>query len=255
MRKNGICGIFLSLFSVIGGLVAPAPLLATDAAELGAIVEQWVSIEQQRASLATGWQDQERLVEQQLSLLDAEATEIRRLLAQSSASRDEVETERQRIAEQQSRLETSDHDLELLIAPAAQELLAMEPFLPPPLRQSWAEVELASEPTLEQVIALMRLLEEFESRIVLEEAFMDIDGESTQTYRIYLGISHAWYIDKLGSVGGYGFVGDNGWQWSPPEQSNAHLATNLNAIVDILQNNAPARMVSLPVLLDTARSR
>lgn len=72
------------------------------------------------------------------------------------------------------------------------------------------------------------------------------DGTSAEVATIYLGLGQAYYVGANGTVAGVGTASETGWVWRPFDASAPAIAE----AVAILKNEAPARYVRLPILID-----
>lgn len=70
------------------------------------------------------------------------------------------------------------------------------------------------------------------------------DGRPTEVKTLYVGLGQAYFVSAKGDAG-IGRPSTNGWEWLPDHA----LATPVTDAMQIMQNKATARFVSLPVKL------
>lgn len=226
--------------------------------ELSALTAQWIRIEAQRTALQGQWRSRQVLLKQQLQLLAEEERSVKALLSDTREQRSDVAEKRQDIAEQQTALESHQRQLEKALEPALDELRALHPLLPPPLQDAWTKLLIFSPETqsktansIETVLGLLRLLRDFDDRITLHNTSMPLeDGMQHQVQQIFLGTSHAWYVDRQGENFGYGLAHDIGWKWTRSQSTTNLSPQTLLTIIAMLESNGTPSISSLPIQLN-----
>src|SRR5262245_22520963 len=228
---------------------APDPVQPIDT-----LTQQWTSLEHQKDLLRADWRTQKPVLEQQLRLLERESAELTTLLETTAAQQDEVEQRRLELLTEQTELEEEAAALDASLAQASVILHSLQRDLPPPLAQAWVD-ELArldnnvatSTDRFRKLIELLGQLEDFESKITLNEAVMTLsDGQEHVVKQVYLGLSHGWYVTADQSFAAAGKPGPDGWLWTPV--TDAEPITN---IVGILEQRLDPDFVS--IALDLAQ--
>ncbi|WNO10331.1 DUF3450 family protein [Teredinibacter sp. KSP-S5-2] len=223
------------------------------------LVKNWIDIENQVNTLNSEWHLKRKSMENYLSLLDEEAAALKRIVEQNSGLIGEVEAERLDLVQQKNEMEKSQSALE---AKVRQSLLSIKDLafqLPPPLNAEWnsrineLDVDLSSNSEkLDLIVDLLKKMNHFESRVVLHQASMKIETLDVQVKQVYMGVSQGWYSSDDGAFYGYGKPTSEGWKWWHMESASSELNQQLNpkdilAVINILENNSEAELVTLPV--------
>ncbi|MEM7079040.1 MAG: DUF3450 family protein [Pseudomonadota bacterium] len=248
-RGLGVCWLAIACVSIEAGV----------GDDVDALIQRWVTIEQQRGTLKANAIEQARLSELQLTLLQAEQRTLRRFVEEMSASDEEVDAQRAQLLAQQAQFEQRDAELAALLAVLVDRLSALEPRLPPPLQDHWAtQVPVLRDPAVplsERLSALLALLThtaEFEARIALHETMMNVGGADRLVQQVYLGLSRGWYISVDGAWAGSGMAAADGWQWVDESANPAFDRTVLRDAVAQIQARGATVLVQLPVRPSTA---
>lgn len=238
-------------------LVSPALAQDNPVERVEDLTLQWTRLEQQRELLQANWRADQPILEQQLALLEREAGELDDFLAEYREEQDEVEARRLELLEQQTRLEREQGTLEQALRTSAIRLQTLQPQLPPPLRDAWAEelprfddpLATASE-KLQLVLELLGQLDDFQQRLTLDDTVMTLDdGQQYFVQQVYVGLSHGWYVTADQRIAAAGTATPTGWQWSPSPD-----ATRIAQIIGILERRLNPELVSIPLDIGQAGS-
>lgn len=220
---------------------------------LDTLVQQWLSLEQQRSTVEQDWRAREQSLKQGISLLQAEKQQLQQLVQQNNQQQDAVSAQRSALLAQQQELEQQQNDAGAAISRLLQQLRALETQLPPPLQQLWQQ-ELAdihrdsdSSLMLQRSLLLLSKLSEFQQRITLADMTLNTDtGQAVRVRQLYLGATQAWFASADGSYAGFGMPASAGWQWQFDSSVDAEQVLQAIAMVE---KKAEARLITLPLHL------
>lgn len=228
-------------------------------------MDDWLNLEIQKGQLQSGWNQRERDLDQHLSLLNIESERLKEMLAQRTEKTDEVDQLRSQLLEQQEELEQGQSRLKTQLETSLRDLKTLHPRLPPPLHSEWQVLlgqinpdTMTNSELLERVLALYKLLEEFDGRVALHRGTVELpgSGEPSNTValvnQIYLGISQGWYVSDDGKAYGYGRATALGWRWWHGQDAQQELGHPLDPelvtrVRLILESPTTADFIALPV--------
>jgi hypothetical protein len=247
--------------------IAVFPLIAlvdtTNASEK--LMDDWLNLEIQKGHLQSSWSQREQDLNQHLALLEIESERLKEVLARRTEVSGEVDQRRSALLQQQEQLEQEQSQLKAQLETALQGVKTIHPRLPPPLHSEWqTQLDqitpdvLNNSEMLERLLALFKMLEEFDSRVALHRGVLELPnsdqgaGSVVLVNQIYLGISQGWYVSDDGESYGYGRATPLGWRWWHGAESDQELGRSLNPetitqVRRILENPTTADFVALPV--------
>ncbi len=264
-RGRAITGLSALLFASALGAHAGADT----ASAVDGLTRQWLDTERQASALQTDWQAQQPILQQRIALLTAEKEQLRGLLKESSASRNDVETRRAELLAEQAQLESQQQQLSQALERLVAQIDGMSKLLPPPLQATWAKERsaLGEEPDaslrLQVALAQLSSLAEFDQRVAVHEISITTkEGKELLVKQLYLGVGMAWFTSADGRLAGWGQASDDGWQWhfdagdinvSDINVTNIK-ASEISQAIAIFEKREQANFVRLPVHLSGAGS-
>ncbi len=221
---------------------------AQDALRVQALVQQWVSLEQQADALEQAWQQQKVVLEQRQELLEIERRSLKLQVARQSENQSNDQDYRAELLAQQNQYERNQQQVLLTLDRTLQRIQAIEAQLPEPLAHHWQQrrAELSSDTVsarLDLQLALLKSLDDFQGRITQHQTTMVLAGQEVLVDQFYLGIAKGWYVSRDGQFAGTGSAGDGQWNW----RASNDLAPQLSAIVEVLNQPESAQLLPLPV--------
>jgi hypothetical protein len=248
-------------FIVVFPLIAIADAVGT--AEK--LMDDWLGLEIQKGQLQSNWSEREQELDQRLTLLDIESQRLKDVLAQRTEISGDVDQRRHALLEQQEHLEQEQSRLNSQLRASLQALKAIHPRLPPPLQSEWQTQLDQIDPeipnnstTLEHILALFKMLEEFDSRIAFHKGLIELTSSDSAdslmilVNQIYLGVGQGWYVSDDGKSYGYGRATPLGWKWWHGEEARVELGRSLDPemitqVRRMLENPIKANFVALPI--------
>ena len=236
-----------------------ASLSATEALESARnTVKEWVATEKAISLEAAEWLQKEALLHDLIGVTRTEITtleksiqEIKETATAADASRANLVTEQEALAEGRARI------TQFLIKIEPQ-LLALRPALPAPLSEKLQSVfqRIPNDPQnpalgiaerMQTVVSILTTINKFDQVITVHEELRTLDdGTTSEVETVYIGLGAAYYRTRSGKDAGSGSPGPDGWVW----QSQAELEPAISEVIAIASNSTQeARFVALPVQL------
>lgn len=187
------------------------------------LTKQWLDTERQITSLESNWIEQEPILEQRFSLLEAEKAQLQEILKKSDSSQDDVDIRRSELLKQQAGLESEQRKFTVSLDHLLIKMSPIYDRLPDPVKQGWDDEQAVlaeggnvdTEVKLQVALAKLSSLADFNSRIsVHETAVAAPDGSNVMVKQFYLGAGAAWFVNADGRFSGIGRAIENNWQWS-----------------------------------------
>lgn len=248
-------------------LLAAIPALASaQTTTVDKLVDDWLNLEIQKGHLQSNWNLRQDELERRLALLEVEKSNLKELLAKSNKAVSDLDQQRLELLESQERLEREQQSLDTTLNKLIKQAQALHRRLPPPLFGEWEEKfplllqeGVGNSEKLERLLALFKLVEEFNNRVALHQGTLDIPEQGSEARRIlvsqiYLGASQGWYVSNDGKSYGYGRATQLGWTWWHGADADNELGKRLNPDLllkakAMLENPTSAEFVALPVKL------
>jgi len=244
MRNGAFLFLLIAAIARSSGAQAPADPIR----QIDALTQQWTSLERQKDELRSEWRTQKPVLEQQLTLLEREISELDTLIKTTTEQQDDVEQQRLAMLEEQTRLEQDSAALEASLAQASLNLHSLSRDLPPPLSKHWDD-ELARldnplatvSERFQKLLDLLGQLDDFDAKVTLNEAVITLgDGGDHVVKQVYLGLSHGWYVTADQRFAAAGMPGPDGWAWTAVPDGAA-----IAKIVGILEQREHPEFVSI----------
>ena len=233
--------------------------------DISKLTEQWINIESQLGNARLTWDAQKYILDQQIKLYSDNQKALQTKIEEGNKNRSNVDNERLKVSEKQSLLESKQATIKTKTAIALHKMQVLLNRLPPPLQKQWS-TELASidleknnsSEALDNTLALLKMLYEFQGRIAVHEGKISVQANSESgsqeellVSQVYFGVSHGWYINNNGERYGYGESTRNGWKWWHNEQVKQVFSSfdksMIKNVIDIIENPKKAKIAALPV--------
>lgn len=216
--------------------------------------EKWIETKRMVSEEKSDWRTGKQVLEERIQLVRREVDALRDKTAQAT---NDMATAAKDLAE----LQRQDEELKTNATALAETVGVMEgrvqtllALMPDPVREKVkplsSRIPKSSAETkvnlAERVQGLLGIVNECakangELTVVTEIRRLP-DGRSAEVKTVYLGLAQAFFVSAKGEAG-IGRPAGGGWQW---EAAN-DLAPTITDMIQIMQNKASARFVSLPV--------
>jgi hypothetical protein len=244
----------------IGLLIACAALPA--AAESGvdgfrATLQKWVETRQILSKEKSDWDVEKQTLRDSRDLLLQQKKGLQAEIADLESSSTAADDERRDLLLQRGEYQRVKHEIEQEIRSLEEEVLALAPRLPEPLKQKLDPllVQIPEDPEkpglpplsqrLMNVLGVLDQAEKFNSNATFVGETRSVDGGPKVRVRtLYWGLGQAVYVDAQGETAGVGRPGEDGWQFADVPG----LAGDAGELLDIFEGDVDViRFVELPV--------
>ncbi len=258
------------LYCVISTILLSSSVFSAEQDNLNELMELWLNIESQKGHLQSSWSAEQQQMQQSQSLLNAESSLLKEMLASTNVKQSSVDKKRLELSQRQSRLEAEQIKVKSYIRQAIEFNQSIVNRLPPPLQKQWQDKSLlltqasaTDSEKLERLLALYKLVNEFEERVAINRTSMEVPGSAGTFHNLlitqmYLGVSQGWYVSDDGANYGFGKAGKLGWQWWHNENASAELGRILNPkdllnLKSILEKPTTAKFINLPIKVSESK--
>jgi len=230
----------------------------TSVNQADSLVAQWIAIEQQSNNLRGQWQENKRLLQQRLSLLQQEKKQLSALTIDHSHQGDEVTIARQELLTLQSSMESQQTTLENWLNIQFSHINNLQPQLPPPLATSWQNIldqvdNKDASKRLESLLSLYQSYHEFNGRVSTQQAtIVDNDGQQKMVKQLFVGAARGWYLTLDGQQAVAGIPSASGWQW---HHDKPIPAQQIKHALLMLEHKMEAQLITLPLSLNHAATQ
>ncbi len=238
-------------------VLAVAPAHAQDAVgDFREKLGKWVESRQLISKERTDWDVEKETLRATRNLLEQEkealAAEVKELEESNTASDDE----RRDLLLERGEFQRAGRALEDEIRVMEQQVLALAPRLPEPLRDKLEPllVQIPTDPEntrvplgqrLMNVLGVLAQAEKFNGTATFVGETRAVEGDQkVQVRTLYWGLGQAFFVDASGNAAGVGRPGPDGWVF----QNDPALAGDAKRLLDIYEGNVDAiEFVRLPV--------
>lgn len=243
------------------------PFACISQADTDELMQKWLQLESQKGKLQTEWAERKTELERRQQLLTAEQKSLDEVLSQTVDARSDTDERRKSLLTDQERLEQEQALMTKEVNKAKASLQSIQFRLPPPLaaevdgKMQSLESGLTASETLERLLSIYKLMNEFNQRVAINKATIDVPvtgqdaPRSLRVTQVYLGLTQGWYLSEDASEYGYGRATTLGWKWWSNHEAERELGQKLDpreikTLISIMENPALANVVSLPVKLE-----
>lgn len=219
-------------------------------------LEKWVDtrriISREKRDLAL----KKEMLNEQIELIQNEIQSLRDKTKETETQIAELETKQDDLEKQYETLQKASASLRDMIGPLETQTLALLQRLPDPIREkvkplSQRIAETPNEATklsiserFQNIVGILNEVNKFNSEIsVTSEVRSFPDGTSAEVTALYVGIGQGYYANASGTIAGVGTATEDGWVWTPANESAAEIAK----AIAILKNEQMAAYIQLPI--------
>lgn len=245
-------------------LVPTAVLAESDGGSVSAFrskMEKWVETRQILSEERAEWLGEKESLEATRKLLRRERDDLRAEIKEFEETGADASEERRELLLQRAEYQRSSELLEAEIRRLEEQVLALVPQLPDPLRDrlDLLLVQIPEDPNnsrialgqrLMNVLGVLAQAEKWNSTatFVGETRPVGPDGQRIQVRTLYWGLGQAIYVDTQGEVAGIGRPGAEGWSFV----DDASLADEAKLFLDIYEGNVDTiAFVPVPVEVES----
>ncbi|WP_353568331.1 DUF3450 family protein [Haloferula sargassicola] len=255
--------LFTVLVSLLAARVYSQEAEVSPTEELKESVRKWIETMREIQTEETSWERDKELLEGQRESLDSEISDLE---ARLKSAREEKATADQESVEEVAKrdaLVKADEELAGKVRELESALVGQLPGFPPPLAEDPRVAELIEQvrkdaaltgeeaqkgqtKRLNNVLNLLTEAEKWQQAVHLrEELHSTDDGRKFNMQVVYFGLGCAYAVNEAGDYALVGTPGEAGWHFDPHNE----LAPKIQEMVDVLNGDAEAKFVTLPIQL------
>lgn len=251
LRAIGITGFVLWTGTALSGAESPLDnTLST--------LEQWVETERQISEAKAEWETEKASMENLITVYKQEIETLEEIITSAEEDTSAAEEKRAELLEADQSVKALERQVEAALVAAEKDIKALQPVLPPPLREELQplfgslpedpeESKLAIGQRIQPLVAILTQVQKFNQAVTMVEDFREFEeGRTVQTETVYFGLGAAFYVNQANDHAGYGRPGEDGWNWTQDDS----LIPQLRSFVDIYRGTQQARYIEVPVSVD-----
>lgn len=247
------------------GLALAAPLILSGG--LGAVewvkdtqdaLSEWIDVEKQIASDRSEWAVEKEVLQDSIGFMKSELERLREAIASAEETASAGERKRAELEEQKAEYDAVMDAMEVAVASYESRIREMAKTWPKaflaevekPLKRIPADGEAGDAPLsmrLQNAVVILSQFDKFQNMISKETEIQEVDGASREVTTLYYGFAYAYFVDGNGEYAGYGYPGNDGWEWV----TDASLAPKVADLVAIYDRTKEAVFVGLPARIAT----
>src|SRR5688572_1505135 len=243
--------------AAIAAAHAASPEGSSNLESTRAALTKWVETQEIIAHEKKDWQQGKELLTSRIEVVGKEIEMVEAQLATARGERGEadqahsaVRSELRAIQDTTGRLNGHLVELESRARHLFESLAAVRTEKIKPLYDRMpADAAAAARVTMaerfQNVLGILGEINRLNTEITVATEIRPLsDGKPSQVKTIYLGLGQAYYVSAGGETG-VGRPSEKGWVWEP----TPGLATQINDVLEVIQNKASPHFVPLPVIL------
>lgn len=252
--------VVLSLGLTTGMLSATTPMEppTQDVRETRDVLKQWVDVERTISAEKRDWALGKELLQDRIEIVRDEIEALRGDIGEAQASITTADATRAELLAENAALKAASASLEELVVGLEARVRELLVKLPPPIveRVSVLSARMPKPGETSQaslgaryanLVGILNEVNKFNGEVSLYSELRQLeDGSSAQVAALYIGISQAFYVTNDQQFAGTGSGTSAGWEWLPDNASAPAIAR----AIAILENEAPAAFVHLPLQID-----
>jgi hypothetical protein len=219
-----------------------------------ASLAKWVEAQQLIAKEKQDWQQGQQILQSRIEAVNGEIAALSERLAESRRNAAESNGKRAHDVAENEAMQRAGSEMSSRVTGLEAGLRTLEARLPEPLLQKVkplfdrmpADAQATSVSLAERyqnVVGILNEVGKFNNDITMVTEVRTLsDGKPAEVRTVYVGLAQAYFVSPKGDAG-IGSPGATGWDWVPARE----IAPQIDETVEMLQNKAKPRFVSLPV--------
>lgn len=221
-------------------------------------LEQWVELRKVISQEKRDWAEGRELLADRIEIVRREIAARRQQIEDARASIGTADEKLAELVAERDGLKAASTSLDGSAAALEERTLALLGLVPDPIRervkplsQRFPEADAATKLSLSErfqnVVGVLNEVNKFNREVSVSSEVRDLAGGTTaEVTALYVGIGQGYYVTADKRAAGVGRSGAAGWEWAPANDAAAEIAE----AVAILQGEAPARFVQLPIRIE-----
>ncbi len=252
-RPGRILLVLLMQVGIIGHELHSATYDSTE------VIEKWVDVTNLISIEVSEWKELKALLTYNIDLLNTEITDLEQLISQSEEQAREAERKTDLLRDEESNLRNASTIVDKKVTDYENRIRNLSGIFPPALNERIiqfmsrlpAEPGTSTMPLEERLATVLNILEEVDkfnnSVTVVSELKLVSSGDRVEVKTMYLGLAHAFYVDRNIEFAGVGIPVNDQWEWT----SHPELSENINRSILMYENAIkPAEFIPLSVTID-----
>jgi len=241
-----VSGLAFAATDPVAGTVTPDSTRAS--------LAKWVETQQLIAKEKQDWQEGKQILQSRIDAVNGEIAALKERLAETRRTAAEATSKKAGDVAQNEDLQKAGMDLSGWVTGLESGLRTLEARLPEPLLQKVrplydrmpadghaTNISLAER--YQNVVGILNEVGKFNNDITMVTEVRTLsDGKPAEVRTVYIGLAQAYFVSPKGDAG-IGRPGAGGWEWTAASE----IAPQIEQAVEVLQNKAKPRFVSLPV--------
>ena len=253
------CGLRVAAVAALLGsglAVAASDPVAGSATPDGAraSLAKWVEAQQLIAKEKQDWQQGKQILQSRVEAVNGEIAALSQRLTESRRTAAEANGKKAHDVSQNDAMQRAGSEMASWVAGLEAGLRTLEARLPEPLLQKVkplydrmpADTQATNVSVAERyqnVVGVLNEVGKFNNDITMVTEVRTLsDGKPAEVRTVYVGLAQAYFVSPKGDAG-IGRPAASGWDWS----SAREIAPQIDEAVEMLQNKAKPRFVSLSV--------
>ena len=246
-----------TLLPLIAAMLLSIPYSTTTAQELDTLkanTERWIHVRNRLSTEKADWQSEKRILADIVATLESSKEAVEQNVAYHS---DESAKLSKQVAESEARLKRFEETNQYILAQIVEyerRILALSKRLPSPLldelQSSLVKIPKTGDDKnaplpnrLQNVVAIMTLIDEFNSDLTLSHTIKELDsGEVIDVRVLYWGLASGYASNADGANAWILKPGEDGWRW---EAAGEH-ATAIKQLFDVYDKIVDPALVPAP---------
>jgi hypothetical protein len=246
------------------GLFAMLPfLLKGNVKETHKIIDEWVQTELLLSEEASKWREEKAALLDLQKALESEIAQLDEGLQSFEKEETTLEQERAKLNSRKLTSEEKTRALLIGLQKLESEIEKVFKILPVPLRERLTPFreklikaqtgqDLPMRKRLELSLSLLQAVHSFNRTVTIERLEFTLDDNKSREFLVlYFGLGVAYFVNESATVAGYGQPESEGWKWIRMDE----LAGEISEGIDIMNNRALPRFLSLPIPMPEASAR
>ncbi|MGF1483878.1 MAG: DUF3450 family protein [Opitutales bacterium] len=226
--------------------------------ESRSILKEWVQAKKLISEEASEWAEEKETLESILFLLKTEQEALEAQITEAQESATEADEQRTELVARREEQKALISAIKERTVGFEKRMLALEQQLPPPLRESIAQlmvrvptdpqkVTLSVPERLQTLIGILDQVDKFNQLVTLERNVQKLpSGEEAEVNALYFGLGGGYFVDTGGTYAGVLRPTQDGWK---AEEVDGLAPEVLQAVAKI-ERTTTAGFVDLPVTFD-----
>lgn len=229
---------------------------AGDIDETRSILGKWVATQELIFKEKKEWQQEREILLSRIALVEKEIGALQGKIDETDKARAEADRKRWEVVSEKDGLAGTAEILGETVGEFEKKVRVLYKVLPESLCEKVdplfrripedphnTRVSLAER--YQNVLGILNEINRINGEITLASEIRPLsDGTPSEVKTVYVGLGTAYFISARGEAG-IGKPSPNGWTWEP---ANA-LATDIRAVIEILQSRSKPHFVNLPVTI------